>query len=169
VNARVLRWGALALVGFFAMESGFAVFRETVLVGRLSGPGAYVVGLVQALLLLALVAWLLFRAFRPTLTAGAVVRVAFEWLLLGVLLEGLIGRFLRGFSWQEIAVRYQPTSGTGNSLIVAASLFLVPLLVGLAVLETSSGRFHEILSKRNHRSRCSLGAAHPQRCQGRPR
>jgi hypothetical protein len=33
----------------------------------LSGPSAYVVGLAQALLL-ALVAWLLFRAFRPELT-----------------------------------------------------------------------------------------------------
>jgi hypothetical protein len=68
------------------------------------------------------------------LTAGAVLAVALEWLLLGVLLEGLIGRFLRGFSWQEIAARYQPTSGSWDSLIVAASLVLVPLLVGLAVL-----------------------------------
>jgi hypothetical protein len=48
------------------MESGFAMFRETVLVHRLSGPGAYVVGLVQALLLLALVAWLLFLRFAPS-------------------------------------------------------------------------------------------------------
>jgi hypothetical protein len=135
VNARVLRWGALALLGFFVVESGFAVLRETVLVRRLSGPGAYVGGLVQALLLLALVAWLLFRTVRPELTAGAGLAVAVEWLLLGVLLEGLIGRFLRGFSWQEIAARYQPTSGTWDSLIVAASLVLVPLLVGLAVVE----------------------------------
>jgi hypothetical protein len=134
VNARVLRWGALALLGFFAVESGSAVFRETVLVHRMSAPGAYVVGLVQALLLLALVAWLLFRTFRPELTAGAVVAVALEWLLLGVLLEGLIGRFLRGFSWQEVAARYQPTGETWDSLIVAASLALVPLLVGLAVV-----------------------------------
>jgi hypothetical protein len=135
VNARVLRWGALALLGFFVVESGFAVLRETVLVRRLSGPGAYVGGLVQALLLLALVAWLLFRTVRPELTAGAGLAVAVEWLLLGVLLEGLIGRFLRGFSWQEIAARDQPTSGTWDSLIVAASLVLVPLLVGLAVVE----------------------------------
>jgi hypothetical protein len=134
VNARMLRWGVLALLGFFVVESGFAVFRETVLAPRLRGPGAYVGGLVQALLLLALVAWLLFRAFRPELTAGAVLAVAFEWLLLGVLLEGLIGRFLRGFSWQEIAARYQSTSETWDSLIVAASLVLVPLLVGLAIL-----------------------------------
>jgi hypothetical protein len=60
--------------------------------------------------------------------------VAVECLLLGVLLEGLISRFLRGFSWQEIAARYQPTSGTWDSLIVAASLVLVPLLVGLAAV-----------------------------------
>jgi hypothetical protein len=134
VNARVLRGGALALLGFFTVESGFAVLRETVLVRRLSGPDAYVVGLVQALLLLALVAWLLFRAFHPELTAGAVLAVALEWLLLGVLLEALIGRFLRGSSWQEIAARYHPTSGTWDSLIAAASLVFVPLLVGLAVL-----------------------------------
>ena len=134
MNARLLRWGALALLVFFTLESGLAVIRETVLIRRLSGPGAYVVGLAQALLLLALVAWLLFRAFRPELMAGAVLAVALEWLLLGVLLEALIGRFLRGFSWQELAARYHPTSGTWDSLIVAASLFLVPLLVGLAVL-----------------------------------
>jgi hypothetical protein len=35
VNARVVRWGALALLGFFVVESGFAVLRETVLVRRL--------------------------------------------------------------------------------------------------------------------------------------
>jgi hypothetical protein len=133
-HARALCWGALALVCFFLVESGFAVFRETVLVHRLSGPSAYVVGFVQGLLLLAIVAWLLFRAVRPELTPGVVVAVAFEWLLLGVLLEGLIGRLFRGVSWQEIAARYQPTSGTSDSLIVAASLFLVPLLVGLPVL-----------------------------------
>ena len=134
MSARLLRWDALALLAFFVVESGFAVFREAVLAPRLSGPGAYVVGLVQALLLLALVAWLLFRALPPESTAGAVLVVAFEWLLLGVLLEASIGRFLRGLSWQEIAARYQPTSGSWDSLIVAASLVLVPLLVGLAVL-----------------------------------
>jgi hypothetical protein len=107
VNARVLRWGA-------------------VLVHRLSAPGAYVIGLVQALLLLAL-----------------------EWLLLGVLFEGLIGRFLRGFSWQEIAARYHPTTETWDSLIVAASFVLVPLLVGLDVL----GRLG--------RSGSGLGPEHP--------
>jgi hypothetical protein len=93
-----------------------------------------VVRLVQALLLLALVAWLLFRTVRPELTARAVLAVALEWLLLGVLLEALIGRFLQGFSWREIAARYQPTGGSWDSLIVAASLVLVPLLVGLTVL-----------------------------------
>jgi hypothetical protein len=28
----VLRWGVLALLGFFVVESGFAVFRDAVLV-----------------------------------------------------------------------------------------------------------------------------------------
>ena len=113
MNARLLRWGALALLVFFTLESGFAVIRETVLVRRLSGPGAYVVGLAQALLLLALIAWLLFRAFHAELTAGAVLAVALEWLLLGVLLEALIGRFLRGFSWPEAPPATTRRAGPG--------------------------------------------------------
>jgi hypothetical protein len=71
-------------------------------------------------------------------SGGLVGAVAVEWLLLGVLLERLIGRSFRGRSWREIAARYVPTSGSADSLIVAASLFLVPLLVGLVVL--GSGR-----------------------------
>jgi len=134
----VLGWGVLALLGFFVVESGFAVFRELVLVRQLGELIARLVGLVQAELLLALVAWLLFRALRPVLSGGLVGAVAVEWLLLGVLLEGLIGRSFRGRSWREIAAGYGPTSGSADSLIVAASLFLVPLLVGLVVLR--SGR-----------------------------
>ena len=135
----ILGWGLLALLGFFVVESGFAVFRETVLTRQLGMSGARFVGLVQGELLLAVVAWLLFRALRLALTGLAVAAIAVQWLLVGALLEASIGLFFRNFSWREVVAGYDPTSGA-DSLIVAASLFLMPLLVGLVVLKSSRGQ-----------------------------
>jgi len=133
-SGTLLGWGAFALLAFFALETVFALFRETILVRQLGQPATRLIGIVQAELMLALFAWLFFRRLGPALTSAAVRAVALEWLLLGTLLEGLIGRFFRGLSWQQIAAGYHPASG-GDSLIVAGSLFFVPLLVGLAVLK----------------------------------
>ena len=88
----MLGWGALALFGFFAVESGFAVLRETVLVRHLGESATQITGYIQAELLLAFCAWVLFRHLRPALTRVAVLAVALEWLLLGMLMEGVIAR-----------------------------------------------------------------------------
>jgi hypothetical protein len=128
----ILRWlvrGALGLFGFFVLESGFALLRETGGWPPL-GPGAFAMAFVQAESLLVLVAWLVFRARDRRLTSVAILAVSAEWLTLGVLLEGLVGRLFRGLSWSEIWGRYRPSAGA-ESLVIAGSFLLVPLAVGL--------------------------------------
>lgn len=130
-----MRWllrGAGALLGFFAVESAVAILRDIVLAPRLGPVAARAVGFAQGALLLALVAWLVFRPPRPPLTAPAVFAVATEWLVLGVLLEAAVGRAARGLSWSEIAARYRPGTGHWESPAIALCLFLIPLAVGLA-------------------------------------
>ena len=113
-----MRWlvrGAGALLGFFAVESAVAILRDIVLAPRLGPVAARAVGFAQGALLLALVAWLVYRPPRPPLTAPAVFAVATEWLVLGVLLEAAVGRGARGLSWSEIAAATAPERGTGRA------------------------------------------------------